>query len=114
MHPFLAALACLSLAPALGGLTLRARPSPQRQRWLTFAGAALGEAPLPRLPLGITDDRLFGGEISGRNVSKRASPCPSSGLLSEYARPRPSLSPGPSDRPNAGNAMFYRYPNLGP
>ena len=61
MHPFVAALACLRLAPALGGLVLRARPSPQRQRWLAFAAAALGVQPLPRVPLGITDDRLYGG-----------------------------------------------------
>jgi magnesium chelatase subunit D len=61
MHPFVAALACLRLAPELGGLFLRARPSPQRQRWLAFAAAALGVQPLPRVPLGITDDRLYGG-----------------------------------------------------
>jgi magnesium chelatase subunit D len=61
MHPFVAALACLRLAPELGGLVLRARPSPQRQRWLAFAAAALGVQPLPRVPLGITDDRLYGG-----------------------------------------------------
>lgn len=61
MHPLVAALACLRLAPALGGLFLRARPSPQRQRWLAFAAAALGVQPLPRVPLGITDDRLYGG-----------------------------------------------------
>ncbi len=61
MHPFVAALACLRLAPELGGLFLRARPSPQRQRWLAFAAAALGVQPLPRVPLGLTDDRLYGG-----------------------------------------------------
>ena len=61
MHPFVAALACLRLAPELGGLLLRARPSPQRQRWLAVAAAALGVQPLPRVPLGITDDRLYGG-----------------------------------------------------
>src|SRR6056300_1172600 len=61
MHPLVAALACLRLAPELGGLFLRARPSPQRQRWLAFAAAALGVQPLPRVPLGITDDRLYGG-----------------------------------------------------
>ena len=61
MHPLVAALACLRLAPALGGLFLRARPSPQRQRWLAFSAAALGVQPLPRVPLGLTDDRLYGG-----------------------------------------------------
>lgn len=82
MHPFLAALACLTLAPALGGLALRARPSPERQRWLTFAGAALGEAPLPRLPLGITDDRLFGGLDLGATV-RHGKPMLQRGLLAD-------------------------------
>jgi magnesium chelatase subunit D len=71
-----AAIAVLAVDPVgLGGLWLRARPSPQRDR----ITAAMALVPLPglRLAPNVTDDTLFGGTdltaslIAGRSVLAR-------------------------------------------
>lgn len=55
----LLALKLLALEPRLGGIALRARSGPVRDRWT----ATIGRLPLPvrKVPLTITDEQLFGG-----------------------------------------------------
>lgn len=67
----------------LGGVAVRARAGPVRDRWLTAARALLpAAAPLRRVPLHVTDGRLLGGLDlaatlrTGRPVAER-------GLLAE-------------------------------
>ena len=43
------------------GICLRARPGPQREAWLALVRNLLADRPFKKMPLGITDDRLFGG-----------------------------------------------------
>lgn len=64
------------------GVWLRARPGPQRERWLQRLAALMPDAPIRKLPLAIGDDRLLGGLdltatlAAGRPVAER-------GLLAE-------------------------------
>ncbi|MBK6689069.1 MAG: magnesium chelatase subunit D [Deltaproteobacteria bacterium] len=62
----------------LGGLLVRARSGPVRDRWCQLLGTLLAPgAPTRRLPLGITEDRLLGGLdltatlSSGRAIAER-------------------------------------------
>ncbi len=63
--------------PYGSGLCLRARPGPQRERWLAMLRALMPEGPFRRIPLAIADDRLLGGLdlaatlASGRPVAER-------------------------------------------
>ncbi len=74
-----AAAALLWLDPAgLGGIALRARAGPARERWLDLLRATLPPtAPLRKLPPGIADARLLGGLdlaatlAAGRPVAER-------------------------------------------
>ncbi len=43
------------------GICLRARPGPQREAWLALVSGLMADRPFKKMPLGITDDRLFGG-----------------------------------------------------
>ena len=47
--------------PGLGGVRLRARAGPVRDRWLEILRAMCPEQPMPRLPLHADADRLAGG-----------------------------------------------------
>ncbi len=55
--------ALFAVAPALlGGVNLRAAPGPTRDRWLSVLNNLLPDgAPVRKMPLQVTDDRLFGG-----------------------------------------------------
>jgi magnesium chelatase subunit D len=55
--------ALVAVDPAgLGGVVVRARPGPVRDRWLAALAASLPEGtPLRRLPSHVTEDRLLGG-----------------------------------------------------
>ncbi|MEM6530993.1 MAG: magnesium chelatase subunit D [Myxococcota bacterium] len=73
------AAALLAVDPqTLGGIVLRARPGPVRDRWLTrFRSLLPAHTPVRRLPASITEDRLLGGLDltatlnAGRVVSER-------------------------------------------
>lgn len=73
------AVALFAVAPAaLGGLTVRAWPGPPRDQLCAWLAALLpAEAPLLRVPLHITEDRLLGGLAlaatlqAGRMVAER-------------------------------------------
>lgn len=76
------AAALFALDPlALGGVWLRARPGPARERWLQALQAMLPRAPR-RLPLHIDDGRLLGGLDLSATLSGRR-PVWQSGLLAE-------------------------------
>ena len=47
--------------PGLGGVRLRARAGPVRDRWLEFLNSLCPDQPMPRLPLHADADRLAGG-----------------------------------------------------
>jgi len=47
--------------PGLGGIRLRARAGPVRDRWLTILRELCPDQPMPRLPLHADADRLAGG-----------------------------------------------------
>ena len=78
------AAAILAVDPVgMGGIHLKARPGPTRDGWLTGLRALLpSDAPVRRVPLHVTDDRLLGGLDlaatlqAGRPVAQR-------GLLAE-------------------------------
>ena len=55
----LLALKLLALEPRLGGIVLRSRAGPVRDRWLD--AAARLDMPSRKVPLNISDDQLFGG-----------------------------------------------------
>ncbi len=58
----LRAAALLAVDPAgLGGVALRACPGPVREAWLEAWRALVGDAPVRRVPLHITESRLLGG-----------------------------------------------------
>ena len=78
----LLAARALAVDPAgLGGLVLRARAGPVRDRWLTyFAGLMPGR--LRRLPPDIADDRLLGGMDLAATL-KSGRPVAQAGLLAE-------------------------------
>jgi magnesium chelatase subunit D len=62
-HDALVAIELLGVDPAaLGGVLVRCWPGPVRDRLVDFARAVLPEgAPMPRLPVHVTEDRLLGG-----------------------------------------------------
>lgn len=67
----------------LGGVTLRGRPGPQRDEWLTwFRGLLDPRAPWKRIPLHADDDRLLGGLDVASSLSA-GRPVAASGLLTE-------------------------------
>jgi len=45
----------------MGGVVVRARPGPVRDRWLETVRALVPDRPMPRVPLNVGDDRLVGG-----------------------------------------------------
>ncbi len=56
------AAALVAVDPAaLGGVVVRARPGPVRDRWLEIVRALVPDRPMPRVPLNVGDDRLVGG-----------------------------------------------------
>ncbi|MGU3540597.1 magnesium chelatase subunit D [Methylobacterium sp. A54F] len=67
----------------LGGIRLRAAPGPVRDAWLAALRAGLAPgAPLRRLPLSISDDRLLGGlDLAATLAAGR--PVAQAGLLAE-------------------------------
>jgi magnesium chelatase subunit D len=81
-----AALAAAAFAVdpvGLGGVAVRARPGPVRDRWLALVRQLLpGSAPMRRIPLHVSDGRLLGGLdlaatlAAGRPIAER-------GLLAE-------------------------------
>ena len=74
------AAALFAVDPAgLGGIVLRARAGPVRDAWLRCcAGSVAGRNALaPRVPLGITDDRLLGGLDLAADAARRAGRSPS-------------------------------------
>ncbi len=80
------AAALFAVDPGTGGVCLRARPGPVREEWVRLMRSLLpAAAPVRRLPLHATDDRLLGGLDlaatlqSGRRVAAR-------GLLAEADR----------------------------
>lgn len=76
------AAAVLAVDPgAMGGIVLRARSGPVRDKWLALANA-LTEAPARSMPPSIADDRLLGGLDLGATLSAGA-PVHSSGVLAE-------------------------------
>ena len=59
-----AALAAVLAAidPAgLGGVVVRARPGPVRERWLELLRALSAGRPMARVPVNVGEDRLVGG-----------------------------------------------------
>jgi magnesium chelatase subunit D len=56
-------LAVFAVAPsAIGGIRVRAQPGPVRDRWIGMVREALPtDAPVRRIPIHATDDRLLGG-----------------------------------------------------
>jgi magnesium chelatase subunit D len=62
-HDALVAIELLGVDPAaLGGVLVRCWPGPVRDRLVDFARAVLPDgAPMPRLPVHVTEDRLLGG-----------------------------------------------------
>jgi magnesium chelatase subunit D len=77
------AAALFAVDPAgTGGVALRARPGPVRDRWLALLGGLLPDVPRRRIPLHVSDGRLLGGLDlaatlrAGRPVAER-------GLLAE-------------------------------
>lgn len=79
-----AAAALLALDPAgLGGVVLRARAGPVRERWLDLLRAFLPPAaPLRRIPPGIVDSRLLGG-LDLAATLRAGKPVAERGLLAE-------------------------------
>lgn len=69
--------------PAIGGVLLRARAGPVRQRWLDQLKARLGDfGPIRKIPLNVSDDRLIGGlDLAG--TLQTGKPVASKGLLAE-------------------------------
>jgi len=63
--------------PAGTGVCLRARPGPQRERWLALLRSLTHDAPLRKIPPSVGDDRLLGGLdlaatlSAGRPVAER-------------------------------------------
>ncbi len=79
----LAAAALLAVDPGLGGVVVRARPGPPREAWLEGYRDLLAEGtPVRRLPVSISDDRLFGGlDLAATLAAGR--PVAQSGLLGD-------------------------------
>ena len=76
------AMALFAIDPfALGGIVLRSRPGPHRDRACAWARILLpAEAPTLRLPLHVTDDRLLGG-LSLAETLRTGRPVTERGLL---------------------------------
>ncbi len=80
----LTAAALVAVDPVgLGGVALRARAGPVRERWLAQLGALLPPGmPLRRVPLHIGDDRLLGG-LDLTATLRAGRPVAQSGLLAQ-------------------------------
>lgn len=67
----------------VGGVAIRARPGPVRDRWMSFFSSLLDEAmPVRRVPLHVTDERLLGG-LDLAATLKAGKPIAERGLLAE-------------------------------
>ena len=80
----LLALAIFAVDPVgIGGVLLRARAGPVRQRWIDQLKERLGEfGPIRKIPLNVSDDRLIGGlDLAG--TLQTGKPVASKGLLAE-------------------------------
>jgi magnesium chelatase subunit D len=80
----LLALAIFAVDPAgIGGVLLRARAGPVRQRWIEQLKQRLGEfGPIRKIPLNVSDDRLIGG-LDLAATLQTGKPVASKGLLAE-------------------------------
>ena len=80
----LLALAIFAVDPVgIGGVLLRARAGPVRQRWLDQLRERLGDfGPIRKIPLNVSDDRLIGG-LDLAATLQTGKPVASRGLLAE-------------------------------
>ena len=80
----LLALAIFAVDPAgIGGVLLRARAGPVRQRWIDQLRERLGDfGPIRKIPLNVSDDRLIGG-LDLAATLQTGKPVASKGLLAE-------------------------------
>jgi magnesium chelatase subunit D len=80
----LLALAIFAVDPVgIGGVLLRARAGPVRQRWLDQLKERLGDfGPIRKIPLNVSDDRLIGG-LDLAATLQTGKPVASKGLLAE-------------------------------
>ena len=79
----LLAAALFAVDPGTGGIRVRARPGPVRDRYLALLGRALPPAtPMRRLPLHVGDDRLLGG-LDLTATLRAGRPIAARGLLAE-------------------------------
>ncbi|MBK1696360.1 magnesium chelatase subunit D [Rhodovibrio salinarum] len=80
----LLALAVFAVDPmGIGGVLLRARAGPVRQRWLDQLTDRLGDfGPMRKIPLNVSDDRLIGG-LDLATTLQSGKPVVSKGLLAE-------------------------------
>ncbi|MBK1669767.1 magnesium chelatase ATPase subunit D [Rhodovibrio sodomensis] len=80
----LLALAIFAVDPAgIGGVLLRARAGPVRQRWIDQLKDRLGDfGPVRKIPLNVSDDRLIGG-LDLAATLQTGKPVASRGLLAE-------------------------------
>ncbi len=73
----------LAVNPAgLGGVSLRSGAGPVRDRWLAVFRSLLGDAPVRRVPLHISDERLLGG-MDLTATLQRGRPVVCRGVLAE-------------------------------
>lgn len=74
----------IAIAPhALGGVLVRARAGPVRDRWFAiFKGLLAADTPMRRVPLNVPDERLLGG-LDLAATLKAGKPISERGLLSE-------------------------------
>ncbi len=80
----LLALAIFAVDPVgIGGVLLRARAGPVRQRWIDQLKERLGDfGPIRKIPLNVSDDRLIGG-LDLAATLQTGKPVASKGLLAE-------------------------------
>jgi magnesium chelatase subunit D len=80
----LLALAVFAVDPiGIGGVLLRARAGPVRERWLDQLKARLGDfGPMRKVPLNVADDRLIGG-LDLAATLQTGKPVASKGLLAD-------------------------------
>ena len=97
MHPFVAALACLRLAPELGGLVLRAHPRRSASVGWPWHAAALGCSLCPAFPWGLPMIASMEGSTSaprcalaGPSFSRACWPSP---MAMPCSCPWPSANP---------------------
>ena len=69
--------------PGIGGVLVRARAGPVRQRWIDQLKDRLGDfGPIRKIPLNVSDDRLIGG-LDLAATLQTGKPVASKGLLAE-------------------------------